>query len=195
MKALLFSFFILIGFSAHAGLMIEPYIGYNFGDFKYQTKGSSKEYSDTTTGSVFGGRLGYKMLIPWIAFDYSTGSGTRAADSSSSNSDRDQNYTNMAGVVGADLPIIGLRVFGGYGFSTAVTFKGVNGGKDNKYKGTFTKAGLGYTIIPFVAINAEYIINKYTKYDNGTSEGDVDASFTTLDHNTVLVSLSVPFSL
>ena len=194
LKGLFFSIF-LFGFSAHAGLMIEPYLGYQMGQVKSKAVGSSTEYTDNSSGATLGARLGYKFLLPWVALDYSTWNGTAKVDPAlSGGRNYDFNRTAMAIVVGADLPI-GLRVYGGYGFSDSTIVKSTSSSPDTKFTGTHTKAGLGFSLIPFVSLNAEYIMPTYKKVDDGTTNAELSTIYSSFSHNTVLISLSVPFSL
>lgn len=187
-------FLLMIQMTAKAGLMLEPYLGYDFGQMDYQFKSGTRQLTDKTTNTALGARLGYKFLIPWIAVDFNLGSGKNTADSNSGQQDQDFSKTSLGVVVGADL-IMGLRIFGGYGFTNEMKLKGVNNAADEKYTGSYTKGGLGYKIIPMLAVNAEYIMHKFAKYDNGTTNRDMDAVYKSFDYNTVLISLSVPFSL
>lgn len=69
----------LIGWQAQAGLMIEPYVGYERSaakaDFKIANIAALTDASGTMTGTSYGLRLGYKLLLGWVALDYSAGSG------------------------------------------------------------------------------------------------------------------------
>ena len=189
-KLLVASFVFVAGFSAHAGFLIEPYLGYDFGTYNTTaTVGGGKSSSDTK-GTVFGARLGYEFMIPWVAFDYSTGSGKASVSGAS---DVDYTKTGMGLVVGASLPII--RIWAGYGFSNKYTIKGTNGDPNTDFKGTYTKAGLGFSLIPFIDLNAEYIMNKFEKFNPGTSEVNIKDVYSNHDYNTVMISLSAPFSL
>jgi hypothetical protein len=193
-KRLLLLASLFLGFTAHAGVMLEPYVGYAISDIKYKSLGATREYADTANNAAFGARLGYKFMIPWVAVDYMTGSGTTVADKSLvGNTNKDYTLTSIGGVVGADVPM-GLRVWGGYGFSNTLTVKGANGAASTKYTGSYTKGGIGFKFIPKVSVNAEYIINKYTKYDVGGVKGDVSSLYSTFDQNTIFISVSAPFS-
>lgn len=184
---------------AHAGILIEPYLGYESGAVKNTVSmgGAEASYSLATSGPAFGLRLGYKFLMPWVALDYTAGSG-KSESAISGASDLDYTKSSLGLVVGADLPIVHPYV--GYGFSNSVTIKKGNTttGQDYVFKGTYVKAGVGLGFIPFVHVNLEYKINTYSKVDLGDGAGEInrsDSIFTELKHDTVMVSVSVPFNL
>ncbi len=193
MKKIFAIFAMTLGLStaAQAGFMIEPYIGYLGGDHIYKSvSAGSTEYTDTLGGSAMGIRLGYKFLMPWVAFDYTMASGT---DKSGIPGTKDADYSAamMGFVAGVDLPIL-LRAWAGYGLQNNITFKPSTG--DQKLYGTYTKVGVGFKGFPFISINAEYIIGSYNKYDDGTATGKVDSDtvFSTLSSKLYLISISLP---
>lgn len=181
--------------AAQAGIFVEPYLGYLFGDLKWKSIGSSTEYTDNLGGVSYGLRLGYKFLLPWVAVDYTGFSGTGKIGQPGQ---KDYDYSGYAlgGIVGVDLPVL-FRFWGGYGFQNNMTKKGTSGGPDSKYTGTYTKLGVGFKGFPLISLNAEYIMNKFNKVDFGAGSGveNVDQHFSTFDANLVLLSVSVPFNL
>lgn len=193
MKKIFATIAILCGISsaAQAGLMIEPYIGYEMGDITLDpVSGSESTFSNSGVG--YGLRLGYQMLVPFLALDYRVSSGT-----SKPNVGTDQDYTSssLGAVVGVDLPLI--RAWAGYGFSNEATLKGLGGDADTKYKGTYTKAGIGLGFLPIVSINAEYIMNNFSKVNFGEGAGDESRStyYDSIKNNMVFISVSAPFDL
>ncbi len=192
---------VMIGMSsaAHAGILIEPYLGYETGDFTYKFVGAvdptGTEYKDSLSGVSYGMRLGYKFLLPWIALDYTSGSGTDKVDSKFASSNQDFTRSSLAAVVGVNLPLI--RAWAGYGFSNELTLKGANGANDTKFKGTYLKAGVGLGFIPFVSVNLEYKINDIKKVDLGAGVGEQDKSvvYDSTKNDSIMLSVSVPFNL
>lgn len=179
-----------ISSAAQAGILIEPYLGYEMGNVKSTsaTPGSAEE-TDTANGVGYGLRLGYKFLIPWVALDYTAGSGKTKDDAGV---ESDATKSALGAVVGANLPLV--RFWAGYGFSNTLTFKETAG--DTKFKGTYTKVGLGFGFIPFVSLNAEYIINNYNKIELPVyGERDKSEFFSSLKHDAVFISISAPFNL
>ncbi len=177
--------------AAHAGILIEPYLGYEMGDVKYQQIGKA-EATDSTSGVSMGLRLGYKFLIPYVALDYTTGTATGKPDAGS---DYDLTKSSLGVVVGASLPLI--RAWAGYGFTNDITMKGVGGLPDTKFKGGYMKAGVGLGILPLVDINLEYKINDLKKVDLGYGAGEQDKSevFESNKYDTIMLSVSLPFNL
>lgn len=186
MRKALSHFVVLIGFStmARAGILIEPYFGYDTGDSKTTTVVGNIEGKDTISGPSFGLRLGYKFMIPWIALDYSL-----SEQSYDNGGKKDWKKTSLGAVIGADIPF-GLRIFGGYGFDEK--FKG-DGGTETS--GTYTKVGLGMGLVPMVAVNLEYIMHKIEKIKNGSVEVDADTIYSKQEYNSIFLSISAPFNL
>lgn len=184
---------ILVTSTARAGIMIEPYIGYNSSNFEYQLINAEID-KHQPSGLGYGLRLGYKFLIPWVALDY------RATDEKIKNWTADGRaaaltQTQIGAVVGLDLPI-GLRVFGGYGFDNK--FNANVEDSEDSFKGSYTKLGIGLKPMPFMAINLEYITNKYTKMNlaqTGNTEQDTSILFSKIDMSTVFLSVSLPLNL
>ncbi len=190
-KVLATSFILFFGFSANA-ILIEPYFGYEVGKTSTTSASDGSNSSSDTTGTALGLRLGYKFLLPWVALDYTTVSGK----SKGSTAETDFTRSSLGAVVGADLPI-GLRVYAGYGFQDDFKDKGTNGDPDQITKGTYTKGGIGFKIIPMVALNLEHTIHSYNKVNLGAGAGDENIStyFSKVEYNTTMLSLSVPISL
>ncbi len=195
MKKIFAAIAVMIGISssAHAGIMLEPYLGYEMGDMAYKFVGGGTEYKDSISGVGYGLRLGYKFLLPWVALDYTAGSGTDKVDSDIGDN-RDFAKASLGAVVGVDLPIL-LRGWVGYGLSNELVLKGLNGAANTKYKGGYMKFGLGTTILPFVSLNLEYKINDLKKVDLGTGEVDKSTVYDSLKHDTIMLSVSLPFNL
>lgn len=179
-------FVVLIGLStvAHAGILIEPYFGYDTGDSKTTLIVGNIEGKDTVSGPSFGLRLGYKFMIPWIALDYSL-----SEQSYDNGGKKDLKKTALGAVIGADIPF-GLRIFGGYGFDEK--FRGEN---SLEFSGTYTKVGLGMGLVPMVAVNLEYIMHKIEKVKNGSVEVNADTLYSKQEYNSIFLSISAPFNL
>ncbi|MDG0815857.1 outer membrane beta-barrel protein [Bdellovibrio svalbardensis] len=175
MNKLLISLALILGFSgvAHANIMIEPYLGYE--------TGKNTDPDGKTSGTVIGGRLAYKAPVMfWAGLDGAFETGTNKPDSNAlTNSDFKR--TTLYAVVGVDLPIL-FRVWAGYGFSDELKLETT---PSMKGTGTNYKFGLGFTALPFVSLNAEYIKGKLTG-------GDIHDNFPDAQNESVVLSVSLP---
>ena len=171
---------LFLGFSgaAHAGVMIEPYLGYEMGT----TSGSSP---GKTTFTNFGARLAWRApLMFWAGLDANLGmSGQIKPDSGS---DYDAKRTTYYAVAGVDLPIL-LRGWVGYGFSSTLKMED---SVHSKSSGTTTKVGIGFTGLPFISLNLEYLKDNIDKVE--TDSGTVNSP--NLDHSSYMLSVSLPLS-
>lgn len=171
MKKLFVILSLLVATNANAGILLEPYVGYQIGQLK-----DSADNKPDVTGMGYGARVGFTLPLVFFAFDYSAA----ALDYEYQSTKLDADYTAMAAVVGVSLPLI--RLWAGYNFSAELDVDG------DTYKGAGMKAGLGFKlpVLP-ISLNAEYIINDYDEKDPGTTQG--------VDHTGVFVSISAPLDL
>lgn len=181
MKKLLIALALTMGFSgvAHAGILIEPYLGYE--------SGKTTDVDGKFDGVTIGGRLAYKTpVMLWVGVDGAFGvSGKSKPDSGTGYSDVDQKHNTFYGVVGIDLPIL-LRGWVGYGFSDQIKLEG---SADSTYKGKNFKIGLGFTGLPFVSLNAEYIKGKVDEYSGNLANSGLDTKY-----ESVQLSVSLPLT-
>jgi hypothetical protein len=145
--------------AAEASVLIEPYLGYHLGKKKQENVANS---NDNVKGVTYGGRLGYQQLGFMLGLDYMSGAWKDDNDPVA-----DLTPSDLGAFVGYNLPIM-LRVYGVYGFSSKMTAE-VNSNKA-KLEGHSFKLGVGFTSLPFVSINVEYMSATYDKY-NGLSLG------------------------
>lgn len=185
MKKLLLLLSLIASISAHAELLIEPLVGWNTGGHFDFSQG--KTYSNR--GGAAGGRLGFQKLGFQLGIDYLHSSFDMGSDDFETNVSMDE----FGGFIGLELPIL-LRVYGGYIFSASGKARyndGVQGMQDTDFlKGSGGKVGLGFTGLPFLVINFEYRIGKFSEYEiNDVKQtGDVE-------YNSYLVSVSLPITL
>ena len=168
----------LAGPSAQAGILIEPYIGY--------FAGKSKQATQTTLnvkGPGYGARLGYTKLGFMIGLDYQTGSQTNDA----SPNHFDLTPTNVGAFVGYQLPIL-LRAYAGYNFIAKV--KGTNPSNHIAYSGNGVKVGVGFTALPLVSINIEYLLTTFDHDDDGNQ-----ALTNKINSDMVGLTVSLPLDL
>lgn len=197
MKKIFAIFAVLFGISslAQAGILVEPYLGYQMGDMKYTWDSAVTPYGGTSntdklSGTAFGLRLGYKFLLPWVALDYTGTTGSMKGDVLP---DTDYTGTSLGVTAGVDLPIV--HPYAGYGFSNQLTIKGTSSSTEFKYKGTYLKAGVGLGFIPFVDVKLEYQMNTFDKVDTGSGEVDKSVLFSDFNYNTFMIGVSLPLNL
>lgn len=189
---------VMISNSCFAGIMLEPYIGYESGTQSAKYKSTYSPSPSTDLGGVISGvnlgaRLGYDFLGFWAALDYQTGSGQIKFDNSSIKSS-DMNRSTTGLTAGFNFPIL-LRVWAGYILKEETKFKGT--GTEDTLNGNGYKLGVGYQGLPFFSLNLEYYNRNYT--DNagslknaGFNFGDAYADY---KHGTYMISLSLPLDL
>lgn len=142
---------------AQAGLLVEPYLGYHTGKIKQ----SGNPDSDVK-GMSFGGRLGYQQMGVMAGLDYMTGSWT----TESSGYKFDVTPTQLGLFVGYSFPMM-LRVYGVYSFQADGKIKNGALNYDQTQKGTGIKLGVGFTVMPLLSLNVEYLSATFTKDKNG----------------------------
>lgn len=169
---------------ASAGLLIEPVVGYNLGNFEVDSPGVDKE---KFAGPSIGGRLGYQNYGFQLGLDYL---GTSLSVDDNDYSDFKSN--EFAGFVGFEFPIL-LRVYAGYIFSSNTEGKFDNGTSKETLElegGTGTKLGVGFTLLPFLDINVEYRKVTYDEYKYGGTKFNDKTSY-----DAIMLGLSLPFVL
>ena len=174
LSALLAAFAVVAAPTAQAGVLIEPYVGY------YMGKSTQPGSEDTDIKGIgFGGRLGYKFLGLMGGIDYMTG--MYDADSTPK---VDATPTDLGVFVGYEFPIM-LRAYLVYNFqnklemdsTTKVELEGKGG----------LKFGVGFTALPLVAINLEYMTAEFDEA-NG-----IDQTGNELETKFYGLNISIPF--
>ena len=187
MKNLIASLIVLTGLSAHAGIMIEPFLGYASGKVSV-TQTSGTDASSKSTGTGYGARIGYEFPMGLLlAGEYAGGSGTITYNAGGT--DDKYSDTAISAIVGYSHGM--FRGWAGYGFTDEATNKASTG--DTVFKGSNFKVGVGVMPMHHLSINFEYIIQKYTKYTSAGTDTDVSTSFSKFDPTTMLISVSAPF--
>lgn len=201
-KVMMILALVALGTTASADILIEPYLGYESGAQTAKFKSGATiggipvggvSYGANTTNTVVGARLGYTFsALFWTAFDYSMGSGGKYKMDTAGTTEPEFTRDSLGLTFGFDFPIL-VRAWVGYNFTENLKNKYVGG--DDSYKGTGTKVGVGFTGLPFVSINLEYIMRKYTEatgsaiFSTGVKLSDLYESY---DHNTLMLSVSLP---
>lgn len=184
---------------AHAGILLEPYLGYEFGTAD-QTYGSSNDGKSTKflgSGTVIGARVGWTIPFLFFALDYSMGTGQKFTvheDSLGSVEDQDGSRSTLAAVVGVKVPL--LRAYAGYAFINDL--KNKDSVSDDTLKGSAVKLGASFTGFPLISLNAEYLVSTYNKMVPGNgSEYTLGSDQTVKEAKSqmLLLSVSVPFDI
>lgn len=165
---------------SHAGILIEPLVGYSSG--KFTTESSNNSSGELSVkGMSYGGRLGYQNVGFQVGLDY--------LKSNMSADEGDLKTSELGLFVGFEFPVL-FRVYAGY----IVSGKGTLSGDDPTEEdvdlkgGTGPKLGVGLTLLPFLDFNVEY---RNIKYDSQEASG-INQDH---DYNAIMVGFSLPFVL
>jgi hypothetical protein len=145
-----------IASQAHALILIEPYIGYDFSLSGKNADGQDMDFS----GFGYGGRLGLQLAMIMFGVSYDK---------------LDLNYwdqTNTGIFVGWNPKGEGIRFWGTY-------FVSSKGGSDDD-KGMGFALGLGWKFKDWLALNLEYRGYTFDKPASGTAEPKLDSLFLTV---------------
>lgn len=178
--ALLLSFTMTL--SAQAALLLEPLVGYSLASKVDIEDGES--YSGGM-GPSFGGRLGYQKLGFQIGLDYLHSE----IDQDDKDIKENVSLDEWAAFVGFEFPIL-FRVYGGYIFSATGETEFAGGNKVDLKSGTGFKAGVGFTLLPFLDINVEYRKGTFDEFKAGAFKSENN-----IDYNAYMISLSLPFTI
>ena len=144
---------LLAAFEVHAGPLVEPYLGYTFG-----TARPTGVPSTHHRGVTYGGRVGYQMLGAMAGVEYQTGRGTDSANSSN-----DLTPSNLGVFAGYNFPIL---IRGYISYAPVARLTAEHAGYDHTFDGgEAIKYGVGYTGLPFLSVNFEYVTTHYRGLD------------------------------
>lgn len=201
MKSFLIALTTVLGLAqAHAaedaGLFIEPAVTYETSDFdvNYPFTDSQGE----TNGFGLGARLGFHVSdVLFVGVDGRYSKLNFEDSNSSFNYDTDADQFNVAPVVGIQMPVIGLRVWGSYVLTSTLDPKEASG-IDMKFKdGKGYRIGAGFRVLA-VSLNLEYQKIKYDETDVQQLPGPIPAFATDdvkLDNEAWIASISFPISI
>ena len=179
-SAIFFTFITVITATANAGILLDPYVGYGFGKTKFSSP-ASIEFDNTAT--QFGARIAYTVPIFFIGADYMILTG-KSKVTSGPGKDSDISGNALYLMVGAHIPL--LRGYLGYGVLGNTVVK--DSSSEATYTGSSMKLGVGFTGLPFVALNLEYYRDTYNKYkDSVLGDGSCDGT-----PNTYFLTVSLP---
>ena len=181
---------------ASAGLLVEPYLGYETSATagNVTVSGTSVDAGGKITGSELGLRLGYKLpVMVWLALDYSMMSGGKYSGATGFDGKVDR--SNLYFDVGVDLPIL-FRVYAGMGLGVTEKYKPDSGAADNTYKGGSSyKLGASFTGLPFVCINLDYFVNNFATVDSGGTSTNINSFVTGFKDTGMVLNVSLPLNL
>ena len=167
-RAAIFTFvtFIMIQ-SAQSAIWIEPYLGLAFtGNQKLESTSTTRDY-DNMPG-MMGGRLGPAIMLFHFGLDY-----MKSGDVKLENDTKKYKITEWGLFAGVKLPILAR---GYVEYIVSSEFSDMDAVYD---EGSGFKAGVGFTGLPFVAINLEVRQVNYDKYNgNGTDMQDKSTALT-----------------
>ncbi len=183
---------------AHAGFLFEPIVGYSLGNYKVTGAALNPDVTQqnvTTTGNIdgftYGGRAGFLYGSFFLGGEYQASRAQLKLDGAGEGT----NWSNVSifGVAGVEFAL-GLRIFAGM---TVVPHESqVSTTPERiKYLGSAKKVGIGYRYkVPF-AVNAEYVMYEFDKYEQGAVKGNVKDRLSKFDYSAVVLSLSFPFEI
>jgi hypothetical protein len=176
------------------GFLIEPYLGYYFGSWKCSdTNNCSAPTSEPYSGVVYGGRVGYEYMNFIFGADYMGGSWSASYSNSGLSFSDTYDPTNLGVFVGYDMPIL-LRFYGEYIVSASLddTSKNPLSTTSGTLTGSGIKLGVGFKVLPFLVINAEYLQNSYDKSKQNSLTTNFSPATT---YSSYGVSVSLPLVL
>jgi hypothetical protein len=194
----LFALVLMAQPKAEAGVLIEPYVGYQsmlttvtLGTAATPFDGQSIKLNGSGIG--FGLRAGYAMSMLFVAADYSSANLTTSVKelpAGLTSTFGDITRTSLGVTAGLDFPMV--RPYLGYVFDDQ--------SKDSTTTnmGSGFKVGIGFTIIPKLKLNAEYQTLTYTKAKSSSGTETTFSSSNSISAMTAsgfFVNLSVPLEL
>jgi hypothetical protein len=193
LSVILLTLLFCVAGQAKADLMIEPYLGYQMEKADLTSGGA--DLGGKTNAVNIGGRLGYRMplLHFWFAGDLDLIASGKFKGNSVSNGDL--SGTHIYADVGYDFPVL-LRIWMGYGLSNATKAEYDGGGGSLELSdGTNLKFGVGFTPLPLISLNIEYLTHDYAKYKTGTTSGKTADVYDAHKETGIMLSVSLPLAL
>lgn len=184
-KYISLSTFILLAFvtkPAHAIVYFEPYAGFQSGKTSMTTTavtngvpGTPTKSDDNESGGTYGAKAGFSFLMLAFGGEYLHENGASGFG-----------VESVGGFARVGLGILGLHA----AYFPSTTMKD----STSTIKGTSTKVGVGFSFLPFIALNIDYIQSTMKTIDvSGLASG----SIVNIDGTSsrTMVSLSVPINL
>ncbi|MDH4467164.1 MAG: hypothetical protein QE271_03830 [Bacteriovoracaceae bacterium] len=174
-RSTFFAFFTFLFIqSAQSAIWIEPYLGLAFtGKYKLESTSTTIDYDNFPL--IMGGRLGAAITMFHFGLDY-----MKSGDVKLENDTKKYQITELGIFAGVKLPLL---VRGYVEYIVASEFSDTGATYDD---GSGFKAGVGFTGLPFIAINLEIRQVNYDKY-NGAS--------TDMQDKSTALTVSLPFQI
>ncbi len=178
--------------ASHAGIFIEPSIGYRSHNLKLtEIAGLTREIK--MASPVYGLRVGFRSLMGIdvnLAYDYSSGK----AEVLPAKEKNDFNQSTAAVQLGVSA-LGALKIYLGYGILNELKLARGLTVSDIKLTGQAYQAGLQIKLFPMVLLGLQYNLNQYKTVEGTTyTSGDkVDTYFNKLDSQDYSLSVSTTF--
>ncbi len=181
--------------TANAGMMFEPYVGYELGNYKTKLAPAlgGLNLSGVANGVGAGARLAY--MFPVLLFIGVDGqySSVKFEDKTADEglTKTNDTATRTAGyLLGGFEFLMGFRVYAGYGVYNKLEVNRT--GTTTTYTGgTNMKLGVGFRLVPKVTLNFEYITRTYDSYDTGGPTKELKNLYESFNDNTIMVALGL----
>lgn len=176
---------------AKAGLMFEPYVG-------YQTNGSVDTGTGTTyaySGLDYGARVGFQATSFLVGAEYFA---FPSMPSTPSPANPTMTFKVMGNAIGAFVgfafPVLPLRFIATYFFQDNVTVTATTGSSstDTLETGSGYKVGVYYKLFHMLSLGGEYVNSTYTQATTGGVSGTLTPS---VKNSSVNVVIGLPFNL
>ncbi len=202
-KLLILLFPLIISTSAKAGILLEPYVGFQFGSLDQNNVSGTQSGQFNNNTMFYGSRLGYQSFGVMFGADFQLGTGSLEVDEPNSlasalgsSKESDIKVQKIGAFIGYNLPVM-FRFWISHFFSAKAELTnngGYFGDNADEYKGSETNIGLGWTGLPFLSVNLEYRMTSYDEFFN-SSTSNTSSLTNKIEGNSFAVSVSFPFDI
>lgn len=176
--------------SAQASWLVEPSLGYA-AKSKLTIEGTGVDVESSGSPAVLGLKLGFQYFGLMGGFSYKENLETDYdfVFNGTSFDDEKEKRRDFGLFIGYNLPTM-LRVWGSYYFDTkSETKSGPDSG--DWISGSSLGLGVGWTVLPLISLNLEYLATSYDKTREAGVTGDIDSAFD-VTQKQILLSISLP---
>jgi hypothetical protein len=154
---------------AHAGVMFEPYIGYEVGNYEGGNgiNKTSNSTSSSESGMAYGARLGYMTMLGFGFGAEYMGTSLSLSNSGSST----QSGSDIGAYLEFKFPAF-LKIYATYFVSSSASITN----QTSNFSGNGEKVGIGITTLPFININFEIVNRDFSKEGSQTLSTDLKDS-------------------